>query len=493
MNNNYSLLKKICLILGPAIAIVFSFFVNIEGLAPIGCKAIGLTLWMVIWWVSDCMPLWITSLLPVAGSIILGIAGKSAGTHTLLDGTEVKIEVYSNYAASVVLMCIGVFVIAAVIERWNLHKRIALSIVSLAGDRPFLIIMAFGIATGFISMFISNTTAAAMMLPIALAMVKQFEMKMDNPFAKALVINTVFAAASGGMGTMIGSGTNISAVGLIYEMTGLEFTFVEWMKIGFPLVVFIVPLGAVVCYFVCGVKGTSLGDASFIKKELKSLGKMNRGEVTSLIYLVVAILAFFFRAQIAEAVPFLSMLSDDGLGILLGVIAFVIPINFKEGVFLMDSKYAMSKISWSTYLLLGGALQLGSIFKAAGVSAWIGEKLVFLEGMPTIVVILIIAVIASVISEVVSNFVVVAAFMPVMYSLSLTLGLNPLILMMTVTLAASFSYALPSSTPPIALAFSTGYVEMKDMIKTGFALKFVACILFPVIMYLISMPLSPLF
>jgi len=486
----YSLLKKTGFFLGPVLGFLLAYFVTIPGLAPIGCKALGLTLWMVVWWVTGAVPIWITSLLPIAGSIVLNIAGKSAATHIMNDGTEVAIETYSNYAASVVIMCLGVFIIAAVIERWNLHKRIALGIVSLAGDRPFMIIMLFGVASAIISMFISNTTAAAMMLPIALALTNQFNMKMDNPFAKTLMLNTTFGCVIGGMATTIGSGTNVSAVGLIQELTGIEISFTEWLKMGLPLVIVLVPLAAVICWFCFGAKGTTLGNVSVIKEELHKLGKMNRAELTSAIYLVVVILGFFFRAKIAAFIPFLS---DDGFAILIGVIAFLIPIDFKNGVFLMDSKYAMSKISWSTYLLLGGALQLGAIFKASGVSAWVGSGLGFLSDFPEIIVVIIIAALTSILTEVCSNFVVVAAFMPVMYSLSLTLGMNPLILMMTVVFASSFSYAMPTSTPPMAIAFGTGYIEMKDMLKGGFLLKLVSIIVFPIIIYLISMNISPLF
>ena len=158
----------------------------------------------------------------------------------------------------------------------------------------------------------------------------------------------------------------------------------------------------------------------------------------------------------------------------------------------MDGKYAMSKISWSTFLLLGGALQLGSIFKLSGVSTWVGSGLGFLSHYPQLVVVIIIAVLTAVLTEVCSNFVVTAAFMPVVYSLSLSLGMNPLILMMTITFASSFSFAMPTSTPPMALAFGSGYIEMKDMLKAGWLLKLVAIIVFPVAFYLISMNISPL-
>lgn len=486
----YSILQKVGFFLGPVLGFIFAYAVSIPGLAPIGCKALGLTLWMVIWWVTNAVPIWVASLLPIAGSIVLNIAGTSDAVHLLADGSETTINTYSNYASAVVVMCLGVFIIAAVIERWNLHKRIALGIVSLAGDKPFLIVLLFGAASAVISMFISNTTAAAMMLPIALALTRQFEMTKDNPFAKALMLNTTFGCVIGGMGTTIGSGTNISGVGLIREMAGIEISFTEWLKMGLPLVIVLVPLSAIVCWLVFGAKGTTLGDVSVIKEELADLGKMNRAEITSMIYLIVVVLGFFFRARIANLIPFMT---DEGFAILIAVIAFLIPIDFKNGVFLLDSKYAMSKISWSTYLLLGGALSLGGIFKASGVSAWVGDGLGFLSNYPQIVVVIIIAVLTALLTEVCSNFVVAAAFMPVMYSLSMTLGMNPLILMMTVVFACSFSYAMPTSTPPMAIAFGSGYIEIKDMLKAGMLLKLVSCIVFPILLYLISMPLSSLF
>jgi len=478
----YSNLKKAGLFLGIAAAAIILMLPGITGLSEVGQKALALTTIMIIWWITEPVPIWVTALLPLAISPLFGLAGTKA--------TEEGINIYSNYASPVVMLSIGVFLLAAVIEKWNLHKRIAYNIVYKMGDRSTMIIFGFALATGFVSMFMSNVTATAMMLPIGVAMIKQLGLSADSGFAKALGLSIPFAASIGGMGTMIGSGTNVAGVALMRELAGIDITFVEWLKVGVPFVIVLLPLSVFVLNKMFKVGEVSLGDTSLIGNELKALGPMSKAEKITTVYLIFAIGGFIFRAQLSKIFPFLT---DEGFAVLIGVVLFIIPVDFKKGIFLMDSKTAIREISWSTFLLLGGALSLGHIFSKAGIAEWIASGLGFLEALPEIAIILVVALLVSVITEACSNFVVASAFLPAIYGIAVQLGIEPMLLMMTVTLSASFAYMMPTGTPTNAIAFGSGFIDIKDMIKGGFAIKVLSIAIFPIVMYFIAAPLTSLF
>ena len=480
--NEYSNTKKIGLFLGIAAALIILMLPGIKGLDEIGQKALALTAIMIIWWIMEPVPIWVTALLPLAFSPLFGLAGTKA--------TEQGINIYSNYASPVVMLSIGVFLLAAVIEKWNLHKRIAYNIVYKMGDKSTMIIFGFALATGFVSMFMSNVTATAMMLPIGVAMIKQLGLTADSGFAKALGLSIPFAASIGGMGTMIGSGTNVAGVALMRELAGIDITFIEWLKVGVPFVIILLPLSVFVLNKMFKVGEVSLGDTSLIGNELKALGPMSKAEKITTAYLIFAIGGFVFRAQLSKIFP---LLTDEGFAVLIGVILFMIPVDFKNGLFLMDSKTAIREISWSTFILLGGALTLGHIFSKAGIAEWIASSLGFLSVLPEIAIIFVIAILVSIITEACSNFVVASAFLPAIYGIALQLGIEPMLLMMTVTLSASFAYMMPTGTPTNAIAFGSGFIDIKDMIKGGFAVKVLSIALFPIVMYFIAAPLTSLF
>ena len=476
--------QKIGLILGPVLAILFCI-ITIPGLTPVATRILGLTLWMVTWWVTTPVPLWVTSLLPIVGGVFMNIAGTKP--------TEEGISTYGSYAAAVSIMVLGVFVLGAVIEKWNLHKRIALNILNLFKGKPVAVVFGFGVATAVISMFMSNTTAVAMLLPIAMALVTQLGFDKDSGFSKALVLITAYAGSIGGMATIIGSGTNMSSVGLIEELTGIHMSFADWLMIGLPFTILITPVATLAICKMFKVKEYDLGDNMVIQNELKALGPMSKGERIATIFLVIAILVFVFNDQIASAIPWLGYITNEGWGICVLVLSFMVPVDFKKGEFLMDGAYAMEKISWGTFILLGGALTLGGMFSASGIAAWIAGGLSFLADWPLLLTIIFLCIVVSIITEAVSNFVVVAAFLPVLSGLADAIGTNPMFIMMAVALSSSLAFMLPSGTPPNALIFGTGYVETKDMIKAGLVVKIIGIILFPIVMFLISRPLSPLF
>lgn len=479
---NFPTMKKVGLFLGIALFAIILSLPGIPGLESGGQKALALTALIITWWITEPVPIWITSLLPLAVSPFIGLAGPGPNDY--------GINLYSNYSSPVVMMCIGVFLMAAVIEKWNLHKRIALSIVDKIGNTPEKIVLAFGVAVAFVSMFMSNTTATAMLLPIAIALLKQLGFSKEDGFSKALILMIPFAANIGGMGTVIGSGTNLAGAAVIRELAGIDVTFQEWLKIGLPFVVLLLPLTAFVLNKMFKVKKADLGDSDTISKELKALGAMTKAEKITTAYLIFAIAGFAFAEQISNFIPFMT---DVGWGIVVGVVAFLIPVDFNKGEFLMDAKTGIQQVSWGTYLLLGGALTLGEIFSKTGIASWMASGLGFLSALPEIAIIIVIAIIVAFITEAASNLVVASAFLPPIYGIALELGINPMLLMMTVTLSSSFAFMLPSGTPPNGLSYGSGYIDMKDLVKAGFVVKMISIVLFPVVMYLISAPLTTLF
>ena len=482
--NNFSKSQRVGLILGPVVAVIFCFL-TLPGLEAVATRIVGLTLWMVVWWVTTPIPLWVTSLLPIVGGIFLNIAGG--------DPLENGLSTYGSYAAPVCVMCIGIFVLGAVIEKWNLHRRIALNILNLFRGKPVAVVMGFGVATGLISMFMSNTTAVAMLLPIAMALNTQLGYTSKDGFSKALVLVTAYAGSIGGMATVIGSGTNMASVGLIENLVGIKMSFTDWLTIGLPFVILILPCATFAICKLFKVKECDLGDTMIIKKELEALGSMSKGEKIAAVYVLIAILVFVFNDQIASLVPWLQYISNEGWGVAVLVLSFMIPVDWKNGEFLMDGKFAVEKISWGTFLLLGGALTLGGMFSACGVATWIASGMGFLKNWPPLAIIIFLCVVVSVITEAVSNFVVVAAFMPALVGVAGTVNMNPLFILMAVSLSSSLAFMLPSGTPPNALVFSTNYLETKDMVKAGLLVKIIGIIIFPIVMYFIARPLSPLF
>ena len=476
--------QKVGLILGPVLAIIFCF-ISLPGLDDLAVRILGLTLWMVVWWVTTPVPLWVTALLPIAGGFLLNIAGG--------DPLDNGVSTYGSYGAPVSIMVIGVFVLGAVIEKWNLHKRIALNILNLFKGKPVAVVTGFGVATAAISAFMSNTTSVAMLLPIAMALNEQLGFSKKDGFSKALVLVTAYAGSIGGMATIIGSGTNMASVGLIKDLVGINMSFVDWLTIGLPFAVIITPCAAFAICKMFHVKDYDLGDTLVMKRELEELGPMSKGEKIAMWYLIITILVFVFNDQIAAAVPWLQYISNEGWGIAVLVLSFIIPVDWKKGEFLMDGKYAAEHISWGTWVLLGGALTLGGMFAASGIAAWIAKGLGFLANWPSLLVIIFLCVVVSILTEAVSNFVVVAAFMPALTGLADTVNMSPMFIMMAVALSASLAFMLPSGTPPNALVFGTNYLEMKDMIKAGLMVKIIGIILFPIVMFLIARPLSPLF
>ncbi|MDD1677040.1 MAG: DASS family sodium-coupled anion symporter [Methanomicrobiales archaeon] len=445
----------------------------------------AVTLLMVSWWVTEAVPLEATALLPLALFPLTGVL--SAG------------EAAAPYADKVIFLFLGGFIVAASMQRWNLHKRIALGIVSMVGTSPRRIVLGFLIATAFISMWISNTATAMMMIPIAISIITtiipegQRNGKKERSFATALVLSVAFAASIGGMATIIGSPPNgIFTAQLATIFPGApRIDFFTWLLFGVPLMVLFIPLcWAWLVYGPFRDMPEYGGEArGVIDQELAALGPMSRGEKNTLVIFVCMALAWIFETTKViggVTVPGLDVIFpqiDDSTIAILGALAlFLIPVSLKKREFTMDWKTAV-QIPWGILILFGGGLALSVAFVRSGLAKEIIGAFSILDGLPVMLLVLLIAVVVVILTEVTSNTAIASILMPVMAVTSVGLGIHPILLMLTASICASMGFMLPVATPPNAIAFGTGYVSMRDMIRAGWGLDIIGVILWTALLF----------
>lgn len=442
----------------------------------------AITALMVIWWITEAVPLPITSLIPIIGFPLTGIL--------TLENASV------SYADPIILLFLGGFIIAASMQHWNLHKRIALTIIMRIGNSPKKIILGFMVATAFLSLWMSNTTAAMMMIPVAISIIGVFgltppedldNLPKDYDFAKALVLAIAFSSAIGGLGTIIGTPPNGIFLAQLKTLfpEAPHIGFLDWMTFGIPLVAILIPLTWV--WLVYGsfrhLPDTLPQSRDRLESEIHALGPMNAGERWTLVVFVMVALMWIFSATKeigAYTIPGLDLvfprINDCIIAIFGAVLLFLLPVNWKKGEFTMNWATAV-KIPWEILLLFGGGICLSKAFTSSGLAEEIVNQFASLHSLDIITLILVIAIVVTLLSELASNIAIATIMMPIMAASSLNLMVNPIILMIAASLAASFGFMLPVASASNAIAFGTGYVSVKDMIKSGCVLDFMCIFL----------------
>jgi sodium-dependent dicarboxylate transporter 2/3/5 len=415
----------------------------------------------------------VTSLLPI---ILMPLTGAA------------KIEETTRaYADPMIFLFVGGFIMAIAMEKWNLHRRIALNILKLLGTKSDRIVLGFILATGSISMWISNTATAAMMLPTGIALISQIPDDLSGGqqkanFAKAIMLSIAYAASIGGVATLVGTPTNVIFAGMVKDLIGVEVSFVKWMAFGIPSVVILLFLcWLLLTKFLFPLKNYTLpGSHSEIKKQLQELGKMSWEEKWILAVFSVVAFAWITRSYLLKSiVPGL----DDPMIALLGAIAlFLIPSKSKPGAMLLDWKSA-ERLSWGILFLYGGGLALAEGFKISGLSDWLGTQLTYLSGMPYWAILLIVMFFVVALTEIASNVATVAMMMPILGALGQALHLDPFGLMVAATIAASCGFMMPAGTAPNAIVFGSGHLRIVDMVKAGFWLDVLAALFFAGVAY----------
>lgn len=436
---------------------------------------------MAVWWMTEALPLPATALLPLAVFPIV------------LEDTSID-DVTAPYANDIIFLFMGGFVIALAMQRWNLHKRVALSIVAAVGTGPVSIIGGFMLATAFITMWVSNTATAMMMLPIGLAVIglvtQLRDGRTDANFATALMLGIAYASSIGSVSTLIGTPPNAFMAGYLSQEHDITIGFGQWMIVGAPLAaVFLLLCWILLTKVVYPPETKELGEArSHIRQELRDLGPMSRGEWTVLAVFVCTAAAWILIPLLAEteriggALPWLANFTDGGIAIAAAVVLFIIPVDGRRGVRAIDWEQAV-KLPWGVLLLFGGGLSLSAQFGSSGLSLWIGERVEGLGGVPGWVFILIVTGIVLLLTELTSNTATASIFVPVMAGVALGLNLPVLTLVVPAALAASLAFMLPVATPPNAIVFGTGYIRIGQMVRAGVLLNIVSLFLVLATMY----------
>ena len=460
--------KKVTFILGPLVGIIMILLPSPSGLSIAGWHTAAVGIWMAVWWLSEAIPMSATALLPIVLFPLLGVMKVGEATQP--------------YANPLIFLFMGGFLIATSMQRWNLHRRIALNIINLMGTRPSGILWGIIISSAFLSMWVSNTATALMMLPIGTSIIAlisenspgEMDASVRN-FEVVLVLAIAFACNIGGMGTIIGTPPNALLVGLINQTYHYEIGFFEWMKMGIPLVAVSLPLMYIILTkWVFPIKMKELpGGREFLNSELQKLGKMSLAEKKVAAVFIGVALLWIFRPLVAKIIPGLS---DAGIAILAGLSLFVLPMNFKDHVFLLDWDHAR-QIPWGILLLFGGGLSLAEGIESSGLASWIGSVVGGLNQWPVVLLVLIVIVVTVVLTQLASNTGTAAAFLPVFASVAVGIHQNPLLLAIPAALAASCAFMLPVSTPPNAIVYSSGKVTIQQMAKAGLWLNILFVIL----------------
>lgn len=454
-------------VLGPILFFIIQFYWTPDGLSEQGIAAFAVASWVGIWWVTEAVPIAVTAILPV---VLFPLSGALDIATTT-----------AAYGHKYVFLYLGGFFLAIAIEKVNLHRRIALIVISLIGTRMRMIVLGFMVATAFLSMWISNTATSVMMLPIGLAIVAQFRDHPDTPeneheeFGKMLMLAIAYSASLGGMATLIGTPPNLVLAGIVKELYEVEINFLDWMLFAFPL--------SVLLLFICWVYLTRYavkleaahftGGVEEIKRQRKLLGIMSSNEKRVLIVFVLTAFAWMTRSFLFSQI--IPAIDDTLIALIAGILLFVIPSSEEKGGVLEwdDAK----KIPWGILLLFGGGLAIAQGFKDTGLAKWLAEQLTQLDFLPLLVMTLVLVAVINFLTEVTSNLATTAMILPVLAPLAAAMGVHPYIFMVSATLAASCAFMLPVATPPNAVVFGSGYINMSSMMRAGFGLNLISILL----------------
>lgn len=466
----FAFTKKIALILAPILAIIGFFFSHLFGENTQMLMVLFIAIWMLIWWISEAVPLPVTALLPL---ILLPITGIS----------ELK-EAAPPYASPIVFLFMGGFMIALALEKWKLHLRIALNIIRLTGTNANGIILGFLLATALLSMWISNTATTVMMLPIAASVIglltqnisKSQEKGIAN-FALCLMLGIAASANVGGVATIIGTPPNSVMAGFFAQKYNYDIDFASWFLIGFPftllMLCFIYWILVKVIY--PNHLGNFEGSQELIQAELQKLGKLSKGEKATLIVFVSTAFLWITRSYWNSLFPFLK-LSDAGIALIATVILFIFPISWKKGVFILKWEDT-SQLAWGILLLFGGGLSLAGAFSKVGIIDNIGTWVQGLDIYGVLMINLALIVIVLLMTEVMSNVALIAVFIPMITGIAIGLEENPLWLAIPATMASSCAFMFPMATPPNAIVFASGHIKVSQMVKAGIWMNLFAVLL----------------
>ncbi|MDP2723472.1 MAG: SLC13 family permease [Bacteroidales bacterium] len=470
------------------VPVIFLYLILFADLAP-GKPEITYTLAVAVlmagWWITEIIPLAVTSLLPVVLLPFLGV----------MDGKDVS----SAYFNHVIFLFIGGFIVALAMQKWDLHKRIALKIMLITGTSPRRVLLGFMAATAFLSMWISNTATAMMMVPILLSISKKLKDFMDEKshkkFTTGLLLGVAYSASIGGIATLVGTPPNLSFARIFQIMFpgAPEISFSNWFLFALPI--------SLVLFFITWIflykrykpaYFESSHTESAIRTQYTQLGKASYEERIVLVLFVLLAILWLSRSTLtignlvvpgwSSLLPYPEQVNDGTVAIAISVLLFIIPTSGKDGLRLMDWKTA-KKLPWNIVLLFGGGFALANAFKVSGLSLWVGEQMGAAAGLPIILIIVLISLTMTFLTELTSNTATTEMLLPVLAGLSVSVEINPLLFMLPATLSASMAFMLPVATPPNAIVFGSNQLSVGEMVKTGIILNLIGVVVITLATY----------
>jgi sodium-dependent dicarboxylate transporter 2/3/5 len=438
------------LLFGPLLFAVV-YFADIHGLSHEGKAVLASTLWVAWWWITEAAELAVTSLIPI---ILFPISGALSIKATT-----------AEYGNPFIFLFMGGFMIGLAIEKWNLHKRIAFTIIQKIGTRERSVLLGFMIATAFISMWISNTATAVMMLPIGMSVVRRF--KGDTQFGKSLMLGIAYSASIGGMATLIATPPNIILAGVLKESAGIDISFFHWMLFATPFSFILL----MICWW-------------FLSRNLKrevghniDIHSEKLGTITTPEKRVLAVfinVAFFWITRTFLWSNLIPGIDDTLIAMVGAIVLFLIPSG-QNGERLLNWNYA-TKLPWDVLLIFGAGLAIAKGFSDTDLTQWMAHHFTNINTFPWLILLMVIAAI-NFLTEITSNTATASIVLPILYSMSASLQISPLALVVGAAIASSCAFMLPVATPPNVIVFSSGEIKIKDMIRAGFFLNITSIIL----------------
>lgn len=457
---HYTKFQIFGLIIGPLILIVMLLLDNPSSMNNTAWKTAAVALLMAVFWITEALPIYVTAFLP----IIL---------FPVLEVNNIKV-VTAPYAHPLIFLFLGGFILAEGIQKWGLHKRIALSIIKLIGFTPKNIIAGFMIGSAFLSMWISNTATTLMMLPIGLFVVSAYkevaskDKKEVSNFSIALMLAIAYSSSIGGVGTLIGTPPNALLAAFMNDTYNIDISFAQWMLVGMPFVFISIPvLFLLLTKVLFPIHKMKKIDETLFRKELDNLGKMSVEEKRVLLVFIITASLWMSRMLLSKLIPGLS---DAGIAIFGALLLFFIPAEKGSQLVVWSD---VQKIAWGILLLFGGGLSLAQGIKSSGLSDWIALSILNSGDYSVLFLIFLLTTAIVFLTELTSNLATTAAFLPVIGSVAVGLNVNPLQLVVPVTMAASCAFMLPVATAPNAIVFSSGELKIKDMSRAGLLLNIV--------------------
>jgi sodium-dependent dicarboxylate transporter 2/3/5 len=451
-----TLRRRVGLAAGPLLCVALLLFPTPDGLDPAAWRTAAVGALMAVWWITEALPIAATALVPLVLFPLLGIADIDRAA--------------TPYANPLIFLFLGGFIIAQAMQVWRLHRRIALGIVNWVGVNPSSIVIGFILASAFLSMWVSNTATALMMLPIGLSIIdltrdrlQERGEQMSPHFGVVLVLSIAYACNVGGMGTLIGTPPNALLAGFFSESYGVEVGFAQWMIVGLPLVAVALPLVYTVLTRVYPIELETLpGGAAIIEEERAKLGRISSAEMRVAIVFGLTAVLWMTRPLLSDVVPGLS---DAGIAIGAGLALFLIPAGSERRALLTWED--AEELPWGVLLLFGGGLSLASAISDTGLAEWLGQGVNALSGWPILLVLLCTVALIVMLTEITSNTATTAAFLPILGAVAVGIGEDPFLLTVPAALGASCAFMLPVATPPNAIVYGSELLTIPQMSRVG--------------------------